>query len=198
MAWITMQDRNYQTMSWGSTKTFKVTPPPSTDNKVTLKFVDLYGDGWESGTLTLFQDINNQKTEGLLPISNAWVRQDTYNPASSGQEQGQWGSQESNTRTCHSRWLLRAKTGKLSHKECRDQCRTEGKDCTHYSWYVSGDSHTQSYRMFQISPAVLAQKGTSEGVCKLYNVDYTLMIIGQDDWNMAQTETVSLFFPLWL
>ena len=206
MLWYSMNDRNNNAAHWGKSNVFKIVSPPSSDGKVTLKFVDSYGNGWEEGKLSIYTDINLQDTNGLLPIERSWTRQDSYNRLS-GSMEGQNGDQQSGTRTCHKRWsnskFADNYDPQMTHVACRDLCRrlaetraTPNEDCSHYSWQATGKNYQQGFNNFDRYGPTTTRYDTGKtnvwGLCSIYSVDYALIVIDAEEWSKKYPATAGM------
>ena len=206
MLWYSMNDRNNNAAHWGKSIVFKIVSPPSSDGKVTLKFVDSYGNGWEEGKLSIYTDINLQDTNGLLPIERSWTRQDSYNRLS-GSMEGQNGDQQSGTRTCHKRWsnskFADNYDPQMTHVACRDLCRrlaetraTPNEDCSHYSWQATGKNYQQGFNNFDRYGPTTTRYDTGKtnvwGLCSIYSVDYALVVIDAEEWSKKYPATAGM------
>ena len=192
MEWKGLESMQGTAAAYGSQHTFKVTVPPTSDNMMTLKFIDKFGDGWEEGKLSVYADINNQTQAGLMPITRSWTRQDTYDKHY-GSDDGQNGEQDSGGRTCHPRWLLNGLEGEEATPElCRNRCRTNAQtSCTHYAWSATGRDRMERFNNFDndgppVTTYTTGQNGavsSYRGRCYLYHVDYDMTVFNSEDYN---------------
>ena len=180
MTWIGLQSTKGGSAIKDSTHTFKLNVPSTQDNQAVFKFIDTKGDGWEGGELSMYKNVNDRTTAGLVPITRSWTRQDSY-VTERGSEEGPTGDQSSGGRTCHKRWLIDNKAISATHQACRQRCRVvrggDVKSCTHYAWSATGRDESERYNHFNDDGPPVAT-----GKCYLYHVDYDMVLINNNDW----------------
>merc|ERR1711865_1040382 len=202
--WKNLKDRNGNALGNQESHLFSITNPPTSDGEMTLKFIDTYGDGWGQGRVTSWLDVNDQTGSGLLGATRSWTRQDTFIHLR-GSEEGGGHQTESGQRDCHQKWSIMnfgKRDFQSTHIDCRKQCQTKNTEfindddsqrCTHYSWSGRGASKEQVYANFNgEGPVAISYEDPSAsfsgkqvwGSCKLYSVNYDMIVIGQHDWDL--------------
>ncbi len=100
-----------------------------------VRTFDKMGNGWDMGSLSLYQDINNQSEKNLMPVVRSFTRQDPHKGATQLGSEGEARSpnQWVGARICD-RAYAREHDRSMTHRACRQKCRDAGALCTHYTW----------------------------------------------------------------
>jgi hypothetical protein len=169
---------------------FNARAASTTDGRVTFKAVDTFGDGWGIGaSLSLFKDLNNaykdDQGENVYVASHSWSRQDPYLGVATHHPVQMTGDQNVGHYQCDANYRSKLPDQSISaintyktHEECRDSCRSLGRDCTHYSWSIRMDHSGRGVRdpvdisakAFEgIGPSTMS-RNKENGICQIFSV----------------------------